>query len=234
MNATPAPAWRERLASPLTWHYAVFAVLLVTVIVLAIRFAMDWAATSSRTADAVANKQVQLHALEIQTAPLRGLDKRIAVAHDEVKSFITDRIPASYSSISAEMGNLEVKSGVRQTRLSYAQKAPENNLTEITLDAGITGEYPQIMKFVNSLERDNIFFVIRGMGLTGQQGGMVNLRLQLSTWLRPEDAAASGLPQAGAVNPPGDNGSNPPGGNGSNPPGGNGSNPPAGNGGDTQ
>jgi Tfp pilus assembly protein PilO len=214
MNDTAAPAWRERLASPLTWHYVVFAILLVTVIVLATRYAMDWAVTSSRTADAVANKQVQLHALEIQTAPLRGLDKRLDLARDEVKSFIADRIPASYSSISAEMGGLEVKSGVRQTRLSYAQKPPENNLTEITLDAGITGEYPQIMKFINSLERDKTFFVIRGMGLTGQQGGTVNLRLQLSTWLRPEDAAASGLPQAAPANPSGGDGTNPPAGNG--------------------
>jgi len=217
MNVTPAPAWRERLASPLTWHYVVFAILLVTVVVLATRYAMDWAVTSSRTAEAMANKQVQLHALEIQTAPLRGLDKRIDVARDDVKSFIAGRIPADYSSIAAEMGNLEVKSGVRQTRLSYAQKPPENNLTEITLDAGITGEYPQIMRFINSLERDKIFFVIRGMGLTGQQGGAVNLRLQVSTWLRPEDAAVSGLPQAGAANPSGGNENNPPAGNGGEP-----------------
>jgi hypothetical protein len=30
------------------------------------------------------------------------------------------------------------------------------------------------------------------MALTGQQGGMVNVRLKVSTWLRPADAAASG------------------------------------------
>jgi hypothetical protein len=47
---------------------------------------------------------------------------------------------------------------------------------------------------VNSIERDHIFFVIRAMSLTGQQGGLVNLRLRISTWLRPADAAASGLP----------------------------------------
>jgi hypothetical protein len=62
------------------------------------------------------------------------------------------------------------------------------------MDANISGGYPQIMRFVNSLERDQTFFVIRGMQLTGQQGGLVNLRLRVSTWLRPADAAASGLP----------------------------------------
>ena len=62
------------------------------------------------------------------------------------------------------------------------------------MEAGISGEYPQIMRFVNSLERDQTFFVIRTMALTGQQGGLVNLRLNVSTWLRRADAEASGLP----------------------------------------
>ena len=61
--------------------------------------------------------------------------------------------------------------------MRYAQRPPANNLSEIVIDAGITGEYPQIMKFINSIERDKIFFVITGMSLTGQQAGAVNLRL---------------------------------------------------------
>ena len=187
--------WRERASSPLTWHYAAFSVLLVVVIVLATRYALDWAAIRSSTSGAMEEKQVQLKSLELQTQPLRGLDKKIETTRTDIKDFYGKRIPANYSLIAAQIGDLEVKSGVRQTRLNYAQKPPANGLAEITLDAGITGEYPQIMRFINSLEREKTFFVIRGMGLTGQQAGMVNLRLQLSTWLRPADAAASGLPQ---------------------------------------
>jgi Tfp pilus assembly protein PilO len=195
MNVKNAEVWRERLASPLTWHYAGLAVLLVGVFALGARFALDWAATSASTTDALAEKQIQLKALELQTAPLRGLDKKIEQTRTDIKDFYAKRIPPSYSEIATQIGDLEVKSGVRLTRLQYAQKPPDNNLSEITLDAGITGEYPQIMHFINSLERSKTLFVIRGMGLTGQQGGAVNLRLQLSTWLRPADAAASGLPQ---------------------------------------
>jgi hypothetical protein len=71
-------------------------------------------------------------------------------------------------------------------------------LTEIRIDAGLSGDYAGIMRFVNGLERSQTFFVIRAMALTGQQSGTVNLRLQVSTWLRPEDAAASGIPVDGA------------------------------------
>jgi Tfp pilus assembly protein PilO len=201
MNAKTNEIWRERLASPLTWHYMGFAVLLAVTIVLATRFAFDWAAISTRSTDALTEKQVQLKALELQTAPLRGLDKRIDEARGQIKDFYAHRVPPSYSEIANRIGELEVKSGVRLTRLNYAQKPPQNNLSEITLDAGITGGYPEIMRFINSLERDKVLFVIRGMGLTGQQGGAVNLRLQLSTWLRPADAAASGIPQQQTTNP---------------------------------
>lgn len=104
------------------------------------------------------------------------------------------------------IGDLEVKSGVRLSRLQYTQGKPGADLTEISLDSIITGTYPDIMRFVNSLERDQTFFVIRGMTLSGQQGGQVNLRLRVSTWLRPADAADSLLP---ATPEPGDDSARP-------------------------
>jgi Tfp pilus assembly protein PilO len=192
-NRTPS-LWRERLVSPLTWHYAAFVVLLAAVIVLSIRFGLDWAATNDRSTGALAAKQVQLQALNLQTAPLRGLDKRVEEAHAQLKAFNAKRIPPNYSSIDRRIGELGVSSGVRLSRVQFSQGKPGADLTEISMDAGITGTYPQIMRFVNSLERDQNFFVVRGLTLTGQQGGLVNLRLQVSTWLRPADAAASGLP----------------------------------------
>lgn len=208
-NATPS-VWRERLASPLTWHFAGAAVLAILTIGLAIRFGMDWAATSGSSTDALAGKQIQLKALDLQTAPLRGLDKKVVDARKQIAAFYADRIPPNYSSISTRVGELEVSSGVRLSRMQYTQGAPGADLTEITLDAGISGEYPQIMRFVNGLERDKTFFVIRAMDLTGQQGGLVNLKLRVSTWLRPADAAASGLPQTPA-NPPTNTPANAPG-----------------------
>ncbi len=192
-NHTPS-MWRERLASPLTWHYVGFAFLLVAVIGLSVRFGLDWDATSGSSVDALAGKQLQLKALDIQTAPLRGLDKRVGDSRGQMQNFNLKRIPPNYSSIAIRIGELALKGPVRLSRVQYTQGPPGSDLTEISMDAGITGDYPQIMRFVNSLERDQTFFVIRAMSLTGQQGGLVNLRLRVSTWLRPADAAASGLP----------------------------------------
>jgi len=194
MTVTRTSTWRERLASPLTWHYVGFAVLLAVTVVLAVRVGLDWAAVDSHSTDVLAGKQVELKAMELQTAPLRGLDKRVEKSREQVRAFFDKRIPPNYSTISSRIGTIEVASGVRLTRVQYTQGEPGSDLTKISMDSSITGEYPAIMRFINSLERDSIFFVIEDMTLTGQQGGTVSLRMQVSTWLRPADALASGLP----------------------------------------
>jgi Tfp pilus assembly protein PilO len=194
MSIRTATTWRDRLTSPLNWHAAGFIVLLALVIGLAVRLGLDWAATNGRSSDALAQKQVELKAMDLQTAPLRGLDKRVDESRTQIRAFYDKRIPPDYSSISTRIGELEVKSGVRLSRVQYTQGPPGSDLTEISMDCGISGSYPDIMRFINSLERDQNFFVIRAMQLAGQQGGQVNLRLRVSTWLRPADAAASGLP----------------------------------------
>ena len=194
MNEPRISPWRERLTSPLTWHYVGFALLLGVAIFLAVRLGLDWAAIDSHASDVLAGKQVERKAMELQTAPLRGLDQRVEKSREAVNAFYAKRVPPNYSTISSRIGELEVASGVRLTRVEYTQGEPGSYLTKISMDASITGEYPAIMRFINSLERDQTFFIIRAMALTGQQGGLVNLRLSVSTWLRPADAEASGLP----------------------------------------
>lgn len=200
MNERVKPTLRERLRSPLTWHMAGAIVLAVLTVGLSIRFGMDWAATSGSSTDALAGKQIQLKALDLETAPLRGLDKKVVEAHKQIQEFYAKRIPPNYSSISTRVGELLVKTGVRLSRVQYTQGKTNGDLTEITLDAGVSGEYPQMMHFINDLERDPNFFVVRAMGLSGQQAGMVNLRLRVSTWLRPGDVPA-GLAPTPAVPP---------------------------------
>jgi len=195
MSATPSSTtWRERLASPLIWHMAGFFLLLALAVALAVRLGLDWAVMDSHSSEVLAGKQIQLRALEIQTAPLRGLDQRVEKTREQLEDFYRKRIPPNYSSIDARIVELYVASGVRLTRVQYTQGEPGPGLTEISMDASISGNYPAMMHFINSIERDPMFFIIRSMSLTGQQGGLVNLRLRVSTWLRPADVPSGLLP----------------------------------------
>jgi hypothetical protein len=57
-----------------------------------------------------------------------------------------------------------------------------------------------MMRFINSLERDKMFLVIRGLTLTGQQGGIVNVRLRLTTYLHGADLDRMAPPVGGSDN----------------------------------
>lgn len=123
MSSRTPSLWRERLTSPLTWHYAAFTVLLAVVIVLSIRFGMDWSATDRSATGALAAKQVELKVLEKEIAPLRGLDKRVEDSRAQMRTFYSRRIPPNYSSIATRIGELALKGPVRLTRVQYSQGA---------------------------------------------------------------------------------------------------------------
>ena len=68
-------------------------------------------------------------------------------------------------------------------------------LTQVRIDASVAGDYRPVVEFINAIERDKSFFVINGVNLTGQQTGLVNLRIRMTTYLRSPDsgeAEASG------------------------------------------
>jgi hypothetical protein len=184
------------MGEPLIQYIAGLTAMLILVVGLTVRVGLDWAANSGHFSNVLAGKKVELKVLDLATAPLRGLDKSVEESRSQMREFYRDRIPSSYSVIASRIGELQENTGVRLSRVQYMQGKPGRGLTEITLDAGISGEYSQIMRFVNSLERDQNYFVIRAMQLTGQQGGSVNLRILASTWLLTADADASRLPHS--------------------------------------
>src|SRR3569833_443397 len=194
MTPQTAATTREQLSSPLTLHYVGVGVLGLIVRYLAVRLLLDFSATTSGSSDALINRQIELKTLEFQTAPLRGIGQRVVDSRSQIQSFYAERIPANYSSIAVQVGDLAVKSGVHISGMQYTQGATTGNLTEISLDARIGGVFLLFLFFLFVLVRCFFFFVIRAMAFTGQQGGMVNLRLRVSTWLRPSDVPSGHPP----------------------------------------
>jgi hypothetical protein len=99
------------------------------------------------------------------------------------------------------LGSVAAKNNVKLSRASYAYNpASAGGLTELHIDAGLSGQYSDLMHFINGLEsdQDHVFFIIDGVTLNGQQGGLVNLRLRLTTYLR---GGATDLPSETGTNP---------------------------------
>ena len=178
---------RSKLISLLNLHFAGVALLLVLNLVLAVRLFLAWSTLRTASADRLQQQQTAYRALQLEMTPLRGLPQKVSLSRTQADEFYTARFPAAYSTISAAINDLATKNNVRLTNLGYTPTPAITGLAEVRMDASLSGEYAPMMHFINGLERSKTFFLITGLTLTGQQGGLVNLRLKLNTYLHAND-----------------------------------------------
>jgi len=62
--------------------------------------------------------------------------------------------------------------------------APIEGLERIEIAATLSGDYLQLVRFINALERNRLFFLIQGVELGGEQNGIVGLQLRIETYMR--------------------------------------------------
>ncbi|MGA7156779.1 MAG: hypothetical protein WBY53_08045 [Acidobacteriaceae bacterium] len=191
----------KALATTLNLHFAGVAVLAVLDLYLIVHLIFVWQGLSANNADALDQQHVQLIAAQLAAKPLRGLDKKLVASTADANAFYQDRLPYADSQVLAEIGALTRKTGVRWTHAQYAESpvlSGKDALTQVSIDASVSGDYRPIVLFINAIERDKLFFVINGINLTGQQTGQVNLRIRLTTYLRPPnpDELSAEMPAA--------------------------------------
>jgi type IV pilus assembly protein PilO len=125
--------------------------------------------------------QVKTKAVE----PLRGFDAKIAVARKQIDTFYKDRLPVRDSAISEALGRVASESGVKIGHFGYIMQDPEAvGLRPVVIEASLSGNYLQLVRFINSLERDQLFFIVDSVELGGEQGGVVRLQMKLETYLK--------------------------------------------------
>ena len=184
----------EDAFSALNLHWAALALVGLVNLYLLVHVAILWQQAKGQDADAVARQEVALKTAKIASQPLEGLDVKLEKANTEADKFYDERLPVSYSEIAQEIGVLATKDKVRLAGAQYSQSAVTGDaagqLTQVTLDARLTGDYRPLVEFINGLERDKVFFLISGVTLTGQQSGIVNLRVRITTYIRGMAAEA--------------------------------------------
>lgn len=120
-----------------------------------------------------------------ESAPWRGLDKKIPIAQRQIDDFYHDRFPAEDSSISADLGKVASETGVRMSAVKYAQKdAGLEGIERMEIEADVSGDYVQLVRFINALERNRLFFLVDNLELSNEQAGTVKLQIKVETYLR--------------------------------------------------
>lgn len=179
----------------LNLHLAAAALLAALVVILAVKAGIAVHASGATNSDSYQQEQIRSIQLRGQMAHLEGLPQKVDQSRADAAHFYETRIAPNYSTIAEQLGGAAVKNQVRLSRAEYSPSPAINGLVEVRIDASLSGDYTPMMRFINDLERDknHVFFIIDGVTFTGQQGGLVNLRLKLSTYLQ---AGATDLPPA--------------------------------------
>jgi len=184
----------------LNLHFLLLALVVAADVFIGVRFALAWRAINSLRSTAFVQENVRLVQLEAQMKHLSGLPQKVDAADGDARKFYDARMAPNYSTVLVQLGTVAAKSNVKLSRAAYVENAAPSELTELHIDAGLTGQYSDLMHFINGLERDqdHVFFIINGVTLNGQQGGLVNLRLRLTTYLR---GGATDVPASADLNP---------------------------------
>ena len=129
--------------------------------------------------------QQQLQVRKREAAPLKDLDKKLLLARRETSDFYDHRIASEYSAIPEQLGKLAQADNVHISAAKYGTEDAEvPGLRRVVIEAGVDGDYLHVVRFINALERDRMFFIVDSVALSEQQGGTVKLQMKLETYLK--------------------------------------------------
>lgn len=122
-----------------------------------------------------------------EAVPLRGIDKKVEQAQSEIQQFYATRFLDSFANVSAELGAVAKDNGVQLTTATYGTEETDlPDLRRVWIKAGISGDYPREVRFINALERSKTFFLVDSVSLSESTGktAAVNLQIGAETYLR--------------------------------------------------
>ncbi len=117
--------------------------------------------------------------------PPEQVQQRVEEARKQIDGFYSNRVPVAMSAISKQLGDVAAESGVRLLSARYdTVESDLPGLQRVQIVANLSGDYLQEVKFINSLERQKLFFIVDGITLGESEAGQVHLGVTLETYLR--------------------------------------------------
>jgi hypothetical protein len=118
--------------------------------------------------------------------PLRGMDKKVAVARDQIGDFYKERFAAKDSDLTTELGKLASENGIHiltgESTRKRNRRPPAS--CRSTIEGSFAGDYLQLVRFINTVERSKMFFSVDSVDLAGEGKGPVHLQIVLHSYLR--------------------------------------------------
>jgi type IV pilus assembly protein PilO len=163
------------------------AILLgVDVVALGLLFSPLVGSTESRRQE-LNQLWAELQTKTNQVKPLADLPDKVQIANKQIADFYKKRFPTQDSQIATEFGKLAAANGVTIEQARYPVDVKDEatgRLDPVAMEAELSGNYISLAKFINALERDDMFFLISSITLAGEQKGPIKLQMKLETYLK--------------------------------------------------
>jgi type IV pilus assembly protein PilO len=129
--------------------------------------------------------QAELTAKTRQVAPLKDLPQKVNIARGQISDFYRNRFPSQNSQIYTELGKVAAENSVKIDQVRYKPAdTTSNGLLPIEMEADLSGSYASLARFINAIERDEMFFVINSVTLGGEPQGAGKLNVKLEAYLK--------------------------------------------------
>ena len=117
--------------------------------------------------------------------PLRHIDQKLVLAKGQIGGFYKDRFAAKDSDLANELGKLAAENGIHIQQARYKQEDAETSgIVPVEIEGSFAGDYLQLVRFINTLERSKMFFEVDSVDLAGESTGPVKLGITIHSYLR--------------------------------------------------
>lgn len=90
-----------------------------------------------------------------------------------------------YSRIEADLSGIASKAGVKTPGFAFKQNdLQERGVAEISITTSVTADYPQVMDFINGLQRSKNLYLLDSLHLASVSEGGIRLEVTLHTYFR--------------------------------------------------
>jgi Tfp pilus assembly protein PilO len=163
---------------------AIAAMVVADLIAVAVLFSpLVGSAQSRRVTMSELSAELQKKTRDLQ--PLKGIDQKMVLAKGQISQFYQDRFAARDSELTAELGKLASENGVRILQAKYKQEDSTGaGIVPTEIEGNFSGDYLQLVRFINSLERSKQFFTVDSIGLAGESTGPIKLEVKMHSYLR--------------------------------------------------
>ena len=163
---------------------AIGTMLAVDVVAVAVLFSPLVGSAGSRRLQ-INELRAELTKRTREGEPLRGMDKKIVLAKDQISGFYKDRFAATDSDLATGLGKLAAENGIGIQQAKYKEEDPEvSGVIPVEIELSFSGDYLQLVRFINTLERSKLFFAVDSVDLAGESAGPVKLQITIHSYLR--------------------------------------------------